>query len=125
MTDAEWKKIEKAIYKDAFDIGANAAEWYLQESIGGRVSSRVDTRAVARKILQGYEDGDPEIMDSFNIPNLSGEWAGDPTPQTLAEEWGLEDDDDIDEACNVWEEAVSEGYFDTLIPALRAEADGE
>jgi hypothetical protein len=65
--------------------GINAAEWAIQDSWGGRVSSPQDYQA-AKAFLDGAEAGDPAIMDRFNPPNLSGEWADSMTPRSLIEE---------------------------------------
>ena len=45
--------------------GKNAAGWWEQDAIGGRVSSRVDTKDVARRVLQAIEDGDPQVLDGL------------------------------------------------------------
>ena len=82
------------------DAGISAASW-----------AEIDeTNAAA--ILKGFEDGDPVVYDAFRFPNLSGEMADDPTPQTLADDLGIAEDDRradwlIDEICGAWEEASS------------------
>lgn len=110
-TDAEcFAELLKEAAELGRAAGQNAAEWWEQDVIGGRVSSRVDTREVARYILQGMEDGDPEFLDSLPWPNLSGEWAGDPTPASLYAELGIEAEQDSDDGalCTAWEDAASE-----------------
>jgi hypothetical protein len=52
--------------------GANAAGWYIQDTIGGRAR---DPRNAARAILAGIENGDAAILDGFPTADLSGEWA--------------------------------------------------
>lgn len=44
----------------------------------------------ARKILAGYEEGDPEIMDLCPNP-LSGEWAGESLSQLDLDDASAED----------------------------------
>ncbi len=61
------------------------------------------------RILKGIEDCDPEVMDMQPSP-LSGEWAGDPTPDSLGKEWGLEGDT-LSEACDIFEQAYSEAFW--------------
>jgi hypothetical protein len=36
-----------------------------------------------QRMVKMLDDGDPEFYDWINPPNLSGEWADDPTPQSL------------------------------------------
>jgi hypothetical protein len=71
------------------------------------------------RVLAGITDGDPEVLDAFNVPNLSGEWAGDPTPSTLADDYGIDERRDpdgslLDEVCQAWEEAAANAFWDTL-----------
>lgn len=65
----------------------------------------------AEKVLRMMQDGDPMAWDYLpNMPNLSGEMAGNPTPQSLAEDCGMEDasPDEIHMLCEAWENRVSE-----------------
>jgi hypothetical protein len=55
--------------------GENAAEWYVQDAFGGRVTSPAAALHSARRIIVGIGDGDPEVMDALPAPDLSGEWA--------------------------------------------------
>lgn len=78
----------------------------------------------ARSILS---DVDPEVMDRYPEPNLSGEWADDPTPSTLAYEiLGTRDvDPDVENALSdAWEEGRDEVWSDALqATALRVLGD--
>jgi len=58
------------------DAGLTAASWLWLEM----------TEADARSILT---DVDPEVADRYPGPNLSGEFADDPTPRSLATECGV------------------------------------
>ncbi|MFG2043952.1 DUF4314 domain-containing protein [Dactylosporangium sp. NPDC048998] len=51
--------------------GADAAEWWVQDTLGGRASG--DTAATARRILTGIDDGDPAILDT--LPGTNAGWA--------------------------------------------------
>ena len=73
----------------------------------------------ARRILQGYEDGDPAILDMTPAP-LSGEWADSPTPRWLADEIGDENGELIEEACDVFEEAFIEAYWGEVVRSAQA-----
>ena len=64
------------------------------------------------RILKGIQDGDPEVLDNLATPNLSGEWADDPTPQTLAYDLGIETDDGrLDDLCTLWEDAAHLAFW--------------
>jgi hypothetical protein len=107
---AEAEKLGKA-------HGINAAEWAIQDSWGGRVSSPQDYQA-AKAFLDGAEAGDPAIMDRFNPPNLSGEWADSMTPQRLIE--AVYDGDgelregETDAICEAYETEAANGYWQEL-----------
>ena len=96
--------------------GENAAQWAIQDSWGGRVSSPQDYQA-AKAFLDGAEAGDPAIMDRFSPPNLSGEWADSMTPAKLIEECvgpfliPLEIEDEI---CQAYETEAANGYWQEL-----------
>lgn len=77
------------------------------------------TEATYRHFLKGLDDGDPAVLDAFNPPNLSGEWADSPTPRTLADDYNLDEDNDpdgwrLDEACTAWEDAASTAFWNEL-----------
>jgi hypothetical protein len=104
---------------DGITAGVNAAEWHIQDLWGGRATR--GEKEAARKFLDGYRDGDPVVIDAFKLPNLSGEWAGDETPQSLMAklftETELEDEDVQDlqeEICTAWEEACTEAFYNAL-----------
>jgi hypothetical protein len=85
------------------DAGYSAATW-----------CEIDERN-AQRILTGFNDGDPEILDHFKLPDLSGEWADSPTPRSLAADIGIEDEDErLDDACTAWEDAVSESFWNEV-----------
>lgn len=78
----------------------------------------------ARKVLGMLADGDPESESHLPAyPNLSGAWADDPTPQTVAV--GVLGDlldatgEDIDALASAWEEGVSETFESTCAAELR------
>ncbi len=74
----------------------------------------------AARILQGFEDCDPKVLDAFAWPDLSGEWADSPTPQSLAEEIGIDPEDDrLDSACDAWEESSSRAFENEITRRCR------
>lgn len=90
--------------------GVAAASWYID----GNTSE--DTLL---RILNGIEEGDPEVLGTFPTPNLSGEWAGDPTPTSVLEDITDEIDEDIpveleDELLNAWEDAAWSAVQDEI-----------
>lgn len=86
------------------DAGLASASWVFDGNTD---------ESTYRAVLAGIEDGDPMVLDSFNWPNLSGEWVGDPTPQSLMSELGAdgltpEEEDDL---CRIWEESASDAFI--------------
>jgi hypothetical protein len=101
----------REIIREARDMGKqagiNAASW---------VEISEDNAAA---ILAGMNDCDPAVMDAFNTPNLSGEFAGDPTPASLLKDIGVDEDDARIEwiesdACAVWEDAASASFYSSI-----------
>ncbi|BFU47721.1 DUF4314 domain-containing protein [Krasilnikovia sp. MM14-A1004] len=45
------------------EAGRGAADWWAQDTIGGRATG--DVRAIARRILAGIDDGDPAVLDGL------------------------------------------------------------
>ena len=106
--------------RDGKAAGIGAAGWALDF---GRMTSAQE-RETAERILRGIDDCDPAILDGFNVPNLSGEYADDPTPRSLAEDYGVADDDSraewlIDELSTAWENAASESFWRKLAEDCR------
>jgi hypothetical protein len=61
------------------------------------------------------------VLDRYEPPNLSGTWADDPTPATLARDVGANDGDIafwsgqlLDPICEAWEETANEAWGDAL-----------
>jgi hypothetical protein len=101
-------------------VGENAAAWAIQDLWGGRATK--GEREAAESVLRQLEAGDPAIYDAFSLPNLSGEWGGDPTPSDIfytctGHEYLPEVDghqETLDELCTAWEQSVSDAFFFTL-----------
>lgn len=97
--------------------GTAAASWYFDGNTD---------RATYRKVWQGLLVGDSLVLDTFTVPDLSGEWAGSETPQSLAAELGIGHDgqmmvDDVDVACELWESAAGEAYEAEIARACRVQ----
>ena len=96
--------------RDGAHAGKSAASWAFD---GGTDD------ATYRKVLAGLRDGDPAVLDSFRTPDLSGEWSGDPTQDTLAAEYGVSEDDKraewlVDELGTVWMDAAGEAFWSEI-----------
>jgi len=93
------------LQKDAYDAGKGAGSWVFDGNSSPEYCAFV---------LKGYVDGDPEVMDMCPSP-LSGEWADSPTPtpQTLQNDYDVSHED-IDEACDRYEQAFQLGYWDEV-----------
>jgi hypothetical protein len=125
--------VEYARKRGAAD-GANAAGWYVQETIGGRVTG--DPVAAARYILRGIEDGDSAVTDGFPFADLSGEWADSLTGTALydaaivnADDWTMTRPDWVaywaghdafSDVCDAYSDAFSSAAEDAIASAARA-----
>ena len=79
------------------------------------------TEETALRILRGYEDGDPEIMDLAPYP-LSGEWAGESIPE-LSADLGLDPEDA--EIADTFCEAYEDAFWTEVLRSARASLHGE
>lgn len=77
--------------------GTAAGSWVLDGN---------STNETAHRILEGLEDGDPEIFDMCPSP-LSGEWAGESIPE-LSAEYGIDLEDDI--LASAFEQGFADGW---------------
>lgn len=118
MTDKEYEAWRKAAEELGAEAGKNAADWWEQDAIGGRATR--SERECAELTLRGLDDGDPLVLDSLPCPNLSGEWAGDPTPRSLAEELGFNPDgyndgpEILSDLCDAWQDAASDAVVSAV-----------
>jgi len=124
MTTTQDTMIEAAI-KEAERIGKrhgeNAAEYVAQYAWGGRHAG--DSEAAAREFLRMAEEGDPVLWDSYNPPNLSGEYADDYSESRLLRDVldGFDSDaadtlepEVIDEIADAYNRASSDGFWQRL-----------
>lgn len=124
MTISTEKMIDRACIA-ARELGRkaarNAASWLSFEH-----------ESQARELQQLLADGDPradEYLPAY--PNLSGEWADDPTPVTLAHEVLGDDYDDVWDVDNevdtwiadAWDEGVSETWNDAIEARIKMYLD--
>ena len=91
------------------DDGRAAASWIFD----GNTSDET-----YRQILAGIEDGDPEVMDSLPVPDLSGEWADRMTATELLDMVGGTEDEATD-VFEAYEVAFSRAVTDEAESAAR------
>lgn len=116
MTDQQLDQAINIARTMGKETGTNFAAWVAQDTFGGRVANPRQCKAAAKAIVEMDDDGDPAFWPD-NMPNLSGEWAGDLNEAQLIEDiaWKLKMDasdlfeasDDLTEA---WADAMAEGY---------------
>lgn len=94
---------ERVAREDGRSAGHAAGTWVI---------CNIDERE-ARETLAAIDDGDPAAMDRLAPHSgwLSGEWADDPTPATLAREADCDDPDCIVAMCDAFEFAAEEAYW--------------
>jgi hypothetical protein len=76
---SERDRLETRGYRD----GYAAATWFAPED-----------EQTARRILDGLDAGDPEILDYLPSPRLGGEFADEPTWSNILEDEDCDDSDD-------------------------------
>jgi hypothetical protein len=54
------------------EASRDVAEWWVQDTIGGRATG--DVRATARQILAGIDDGDPAVLDTLPTFTPPARW---------------------------------------------------
>lgn len=83
--------------------GRAAASWFFDGST---------ERETYQRVLEGIEDGDPAIMDELPYGPLSGEWAGDPTYESVLADLGVEAEYDGADDLIV---AYEDGFYDVSL----------
>jgi hypothetical protein len=76
-TDERWRQVLDAIRAAGAAVGRDAADWWGQDTIGGRASG--DVQATARRVLVGIDDGDPAVLDTLPSFDSSGQSVDDTT----------------------------------------------
>jgi len=97
--------------------GKNAGSWVIDGNT---------TEETARHIVQGIEDGDPEVLDSLPAPDLGGQWADSYTERDLFEELEISPDDpEADDAVMAYLDGFSEAVVDEVESSARHSAGSE
>ncbi len=71
-----WHRALEVLREAGAQAGRDAADWWEQDTLGGRASGHTTARAVA--ILAGLEDIDPAIVDALPACDRSGQRADQP-----------------------------------------------
>jgi hypothetical protein len=117
--------MDKTATDRAYDMGRNHGL-----NVGSWVVDGNTSEDTCRRISQGWDDGDPEIMDMCPSP-LSGEWAGEPTPDDIVEmfckgavDWSQDGIQEIvelhAEILSSYEEGFSDGYWSQVLTSCLA-----
>jgi hypothetical protein len=102
------KKVAKV---DGAARGKGAASWMFDGNT---------TKETYRAFLDGFEDGDPAIMDAYAPPSwLSGEHAGESLNELLGEATTERDAERLDDVCATYEEAADRAYWGELVRVAR------
>lgn len=106
LTDAEWALVLDQARELGADYGKAAGTWV-----------EIDSAEAARRILDGIEAGDPEILDMCPSP-LSGEWADSLNEAGLIDELDLVADslseEERAEVVTAFEQDFYRGYWDEV-----------
>lgn len=78
IQEEEIIRLHEYFLKEGRKVGANAAEWEAMNLWGGRCTDEKKGLKAAWSVLDGIAILQP--------PNLSGEWAGSPTPTSILQE---------------------------------------
>lgn len=70
---------EKAMKFRGHEDGKNAASWLVD-------GNTPDPYRVLDDFIAGIDSGDPEVLDALPHPNVSGEWADDPTWEQICQD---------------------------------------
>jgi hypothetical protein len=108
----EYLRALEGARQEGHAAGVAAGSWLLDGN---------STEDAARRLLQGIEEGDPEVLDELPSSPLSGEWADAPLPRDLLEGVGIEEDaDHAEDVLRAYEDAYSRGVTDEACRSARA-----
>ena len=99
-------------YEEGYASGKARGSW---------VTDGNTTPETYRWIREGYDNGDPEVMDLCPAP-LSGEWAG----ESISEVFGLKVGEDYPDSENLdsYEEGYQQGFWDEVLNACNYQLEG-
>lgn len=104
----------------AKELGSEAARNAATWAVDGNTS-----QGHIQRVLKMFDDGDPAVDDYLPArPDLSGEWADSPTPNSIVEEVTSSTGSVVNEAgreaiIDAWEEGVSETFAEACEAEFR------
>lgn len=113
----EWREAAESLaYDEGATYGKAAASWYFDGNT---------TRETYARVLQGIEDGDPRIYDTFPSEPLNGMWADEPRARDILQLVGTsEDDPGADDILAQYEDGYGVAVADEIERAARAALEG-
>lgn len=112
MSDTYVSEKIEAARELGLDYGKARGSWVIDGN---------SPKEFCQKIIDGYEDSDPEIMDISGSP-LSGEFADGPTPSSVLAELEIEIQDNCamceseqSEIIDAYEAGYQDGFWETVI----------
>ena len=98
--------------EEGYDQGKAAGSWLLDGN---------SKEEAARRLLQGIEDGDPEIIDTLPSSPLSGEYADGLLPRDVLGRFDLDEQHDAaDEILSAFEDGYARGVQDEAVRTAEA-----
>jgi len=121
LAAGSWPRVLAALRHAGEQAGANAADWWAQDTVGGRAVG--DVTDTARRVLAGVEDVDPAVLDALPACDLSGQWADAPTQADLytqaappdAPDWDTLDEQAQTEAVDAYRDGYDTAVQDRVV----------
>jgi len=95
-------------YREGYSAGKARGSWIIDGNT---------TLETCQRIVQGFDDGDPEIMDMQPSP-LSGEFAG----ESIKELFGYQPSS---RCLDLYESGYSDGFWSEVIGSAMSQIDSE
>jgi hypothetical protein len=104
-------ELEAKAFELGRERGASAGSWVVD----GNTSDETK-----RAIINGYNDGDPAVLNMEPAP-LSGEWGDDPTISDVLAELGIGEDEEYEgDLLTEYESGFSDGFWGEVIRSANA-----
>lgn len=104
--DKQYDATMQDAYARGEEDGEAAASWYFDGNT---------TLETYERVLEGIENGDPEILDTIPGCPLSGEWADGTTPADVLSALGVPEEDDAEDD---YLRAYEDGYESAALGAI-------
>ncbi|WP_328463573.1 hypothetical protein OHA21_38295 [Actinoplanes sp. NBC_00393] len=128
---ARWQAILQRLRDAAAEAGRDAADWWAQDAIGGRVTG--DGQATAVHVLTGIDDGDPAVLDLLprshessrqeDGPSAAERYTNATGPADTT--WAALDDSRRDEATDAYHDAFDTAVLDRITDLCRRVVEPE